>query len=396
MRYRKSICALFLVLAMLLSGNAYVVTASASANGKAADGNKAAFLNEIGLPDEGNDEDDQNLDIISGFYPITYTTSSVQLEWYSLGNSTGYHIYRKCKFDSAYKKVGSVENTFGQMWFTDKTFKRGITYKYKLVSYRIDENGEEKEGISSICTAECKLPAVSIKAVGRSGNNAIVKWKTVKNVAGYEIYKKVSGGKRVKVKTVGKTATKASVSNVSRTKTTAFYVRAYVTYGKNKVMGAFSTAKCLYNLSTQKIVAKIKQLQKKFPSGKYWNHVGKKKYDSSTVTNKPCSHWGNQLSTCNCYVCPNGVYGYQCYGFAWKMSDLVYGKTAKIKNFRSFDKCRMGDVIRYSGHSVFVTEKHKDYIVVGECNYGNTCMILWGRRIYRNELKGALYSSRYR
>ena len=78
------------------------------------------------------------------------------------------------------------------------------------------------------------------------------------------------------------------------------------------------------------------------------------------------------------------------------MSDLVYGETAKIKNFRSFDKCRMGDVIRYSGHSVFVTEKHKDYIVVGECNYGDTCMILWGRRIYRNELKGALYSSRYR
>ncbi len=86
--------------------------------------------------------------------------------------------------------------------------------------------------------------------------------------------------------------------------------------------------------------------------------------------------------------------GFQCYGFAWKMSDLIYGRKAKIEKFKSFSKCGMGDVIRYSGHSVIVMEKHKNYILVGECNYGNTCMIRWGRRVPKADLRGATYSRR--
>lgn len=77
------------------------------------------------------------------------------------------------------------------------------------------------------------------------------------------------------------------------------------------------------------------------------------------------------------------------------MSDLIFGRNAKIKNFKSFAKSKMGDVIRYSGHSVIIVEKHKNYIVAGECNYGNTCIIKWGRKIYKSELKNATYSTRY-
>ena len=56
----------------------------------------------------------------------------------------------------------------------------------------------------------------------------------------------------------------------------------------------------------------------------------------------------------------------------------------------------MQDVVRYSGHSVIITEKHGGYVVVGECNYGNTCLIKWGRKVSSAELAGAVYSRRYR
>ena len=77
-------------------------------------------------------------------------------------------------------------------------------------------------------------------------------------------------------------------------------------------------------------------------------------------------------------------------------NDLLYGRSAKIKNFTSYAKCKPGDVVRYSGHSVIITEKHGGYVVVGECNYGNTCLIKWGRKVSSAELAGAVYSRRYR
>ena len=78
------------------------------------------------------------------------------------------------------------------------------------------------------------------------------------------------------------------------------------------------------------------------------------------------------------------------------MSDLLYGRSAKIKNFTGFSKCRMGDVVRYSGHSIIIVEKHSDYVITGECNYGNTCIIKWGRVVPNFELTGATYSRLYR
>ena len=173
-------------------------------------------------------------------------------------------------------------------------------------------------------------------------------------------------------------------------------MRAFVIYSGNSAYGSYSEEKLIYSSMNQRIAKKFKQLQKLYPDGRYWNHVGKAKYNSTTTTNKPCMHSTyDDISTCNHYSCPNGILGFQCYGFAWKMSDLIFGRNAKIKNFKSFAKSKMGDVIRYSGHSVIIVEKHKNYIVARECNYGNTCIIKWGRRIYKSELKNATYSTRY-
>ncbi len=328
-----------------------------------------------------------------------YTASSLTLSWFSDGNNDGFYIYRKSKYDAAYQKLGAVANIpFETHTFKDTKFKRGITFTYKIVAYRYDSSGNPKEGISASKKINIGIPKTVLSSAKRANKTVTLKWKKVSNVNGYEIYQKVNGGPYKKVKTInngGKLNCK--LTNITTPKKISFRVRAFLKYKGNMVFGPYGTAKSIHSIASQNLARQFKKLQKRFPNGRYWNHVGKKNYDSSTITKRPCHHASyDDLSTCNHYNCPNGVIGYQCYGFAWKMSDLLYGRSAKIKNFTSFAKCKAGDVIRYSGHSVIIVEKHKNYIIAGECNYGNTCIIKWGRKIPKSELRDALYSHRYR
>lgn len=385
---------LLLIISLLLSGNLGAVTVQAMDDGQTGDGIV------IDIPDEGDDIEDTDppFDAISLLQIADYSASYVTLSWFSDGNNDGFYIYRKSKYDKSYKKLGSVTNIpYTTHTFKDSRFKRGVQFSYKVVAYRKDDVGNVSEGDSASISIRVAIPKTSLSAVRRSGQKVTVSWKKVSNVSGYEIYRKVSGGSYQKVKTIsGAETVKWISSGVSSTKKTSYKVRAFVKYEGSRVYGVFSTAKSVYSLAVQKIINKFKKLQKQYPTGKYWNHMNKNKYNSTTITNTPCHHYSrDDISTCNHYNCPNGILGYQCYGFAWKMSDLVYGRNAKIKKVKSFDKCKMGDVIRYSGHSAIITEKHKNYVVVGECNYGNTCMILWGRKVYKTELRGATYSRRY-
>ena len=350
-----------------------------------------------------NDGDSLPEQIYSYVYDFTYqsySSTSITLSWMSAGNNTGFHVYRKCAYDSDYKLLGTVANQqYAQMIFKDNTFVRGIRFTYRIVSYQRDENtGVETEYHNFVSNSYLyRISQVKLSSAMRSGKTkAVIKWKKAAGVKGYEIFRKNSGSQYKRVKRIGSASTlKWTAGGVSKKNQTYFKVRAYVKYNGKYVYGEFSDTGTVVSLADGKILRKFRQLQRKYPAGKYWNHKGKSKWNSSTTTNKPCTHYDVIASSCNYYNCPNGVIGYQCYGFAWKMSDLIYGRRAKIKNFRSYGKCRMGDVIRYSGHSVIITEKHSSYVVVGECNAGNTCIISWGRKVYRSELAGAVYSRRY-
>ncbi|MCD7826301.1 MAG: hypothetical protein LUH14_10135 [Clostridiaceae bacterium] len=327
-----------------------------------------------------------------------YSASCAVLRWESYGTHTGFYVYRKASFDSSYKKLGSVENqAYAAIKYRDTTFKKGITYAYKVVAYNKDSSGETSTGTSkTLRGVKVSLGSTDVSAVKRSGTEVTVRWKKKAGADGYEVYKKTGSSYKLVKRVSGFGTVKWTAKNIPYNKRVKFRVRPYVKYSGHYAYGSYGKAKSVYTLSQQKVANKIKKLQKQYKDGRYWNHAGKSSYSSSTTTSTPCVHsYNNVSSTCNYYMCPNGVLGFQCYGFAWKMSDLVYGRSAKIRNFKSFQKCRMGDVIRYSGHSVFVVEKHSNYVVVGECNYGNTCIIKWGRKVYKSELSGATYSSRY-
>lgn len=400
----RNLGVLLLILSLLLSGNIGVLQAQAMSAGSL---NTAVFQNsqkesgsEENLPAEGENggESEEPYDSISLLQIEDYSKSSVTFSWFSDGNNEGFFIYRKCKYDETYKKLGTVENVpYATHYFQDDSFVPGILFTYKIVAYRTDSEGNVIEGQAVLEDIQVGIAKVNLSSVNRSGKKVTIKWKKAEGVSGYEIFGKTGNSAYKKVATVFDAATvKCVLNNVSTSKKTSYKVRAFVSYNDNVVYGAFGSLKAVYSVAVQKIVNKFKKLQKQYPTGKYWNHVNKGNYNSTTITNKPCQHISlDDISTCNYYFCPNGILGYQCYGFAWKMSDLIYGKNAKIKKFKSFDKCKMGDVIRYKGHSVIITEKHKNYVVVGECNYGNTCMIMWGRKVYKSDLKKATYSRRY-
>lgn len=329
-----------------------------------------------------------------------YNGDGLTLYWYSSGNHTGFHVYRKAEFQSEYELLGTVKNISGSaLELTDTEFRLGFEFSYQIVAYQVLADGEELELESYGVSYRYSLGKVELKSVKRLQKvNAKLSWKKISGADGYEIYKKTAGGtyRRVKMITDPNTLT-YTLENVSTSKATYYKVRAYVSENGKYAYGPFSTQEKLSKTTVSKLAAKFRQLMKKYPDGKYWNHVGKTTFDSNTITNQPCHHsvYTDISDTCNYYSCPDGVLGYQCYGFAWKMSDLIYGRSAKIKNFYSFSKCRAGDVIRYSGHSVIIVSKHAGYVTVGECNYGNTCIIKWGRKVYESELYGAKYSRRY-
>ena len=322
--------------------------------------------------------------------------NSLTLKWTARrDNASMYSIYRRCKYDSDYVKLGDVSNRESAVWqFTDNTFLYGISYEYKVVPYHVLTDGQVVSGTeSSVLTVKKKLEQPAITKAVRSGKKVTLKWKKLEGVKGYEIYRSTKKGYKL-AKRIKTNKNSCVLKNISTSSEVTFKIRAFVTYNGNRITGGVGTTKTIFSTYNQKIADKFKKLQKQYPSYAYWNHMGKTSFSSTTITNTPCNHNLYGMRYCNYYHCPNRILGLQCYGFAWKMSDLIYGKNAKITKHKSFAKAQMGDVIRYQGHSVIIVEKHKNYIIAGECNIGDTCMILWGRKIKKSELKGASYSHR--
>ena len=379
-RVQRAMYALVLSFSILLGGHMNGIAAGAEGNGQPMLPSYYAEMSKL--------------------YAETYDDYNLTLSWYSSGTNTGFDIYRKAAFQEDYEWLGSVENEqYNLLEFQDIEFRRGFTYTYRVVAYQETEEGYLELGTE---TGAWKLAIqqVEIESVKRAKQvNAKLTWSKSSGVDGYEIYKKTAGGKYKRAMRIASEDTlKYTVKNISKKKNTYYKIRAYIKENGKYAYGSFSPAEKLAKLDTSKLAVMFRKLQKKYPNGKYWNHAGKSKYTSTTVTSRPCYHsaYDGLADTCNYYFCPDGVLGYQCYGFAWMMSDLIYGKKAKIKNFYSFSKCKAGDVIRYSGHSVIIVSKHSNYITAGECNYGDTCMIKWGRKIYKSELTGAKYSRRYK
>lgn len=140
--------------------------------------------------------------------------------------------------------------------------------------------------------------------------------------------------------------------------------------------------------------ARIVELQKKFPNGKYWNKAGLMTDNSDGYTDKACSLHrvegvnhvlGTNGCTCNHFAGGGHLSATQCMGFANKLAYDVFGETTwtKVNNptTAQLASIKIGDIVRYSGHSVFVIARTGNNIMVGEANWDLKCGIRWGKVI---------------
>ena len=127
----------------------------------------------------------------------------------------------------------------------------------------------------------------------------------------------------------------------------------------------------------------LNSLVKRFPHGKYWNHVGKSNQPNG-VTTTPCGnhsncHWA--VNSCNCNSFDNAI---QCMGYAHKISYEITGVMPRNNYVKhttlKASELRVGDIIRYrwNGHSICVTGVSGNKISFTDCNYIGRCQIRWG------------------
>ena len=107
---------------------------------------------------------------------------------------------------------------------------------------------------------------------------------------------------------------------------------------------------------------------------------------------------GMPWSNADSYQFKGGIFGtgYGCSGFAFKMSDIAFGKK-KATMHKNFNKIKVGDIIRLDDntHSVIVMKVVGSSLVVAEGNYNAS--VHWGRIIKKSEVKktGTYVMTRY-
>ena len=156
----------------------------------------------------------------------------------------------------------------------------------------------------------------------------------------------------------------------------------------------FGSSAITVSAASNKQYSTIAKEMKKFPQGKYWNHIGKGGNNPDGYTSTPCNHnnhWhgGSYDGSCGCNSFNNSI---QCYGFARKICYDIYHQDPYNSGWKCDSKTsnlKAGDYIRSNGHSMFVKSVKGNTVVIGECNWGGTCKITWDRPITKSSISGA-------
>ncbi len=140
-------------------------------------------------------------------------------------------------------------------------------------------------------------------------------------------------------------------------------------------------------------------LEKAFPTGKYWNHIGTDipygQESPQYVTDTPCQHTIMGNFYCNFYSGRTADYfSYgdlnECLGFASYISDTLFGTDAPFHQFWDLSLLRPGDHVRLQEyeHSFIILTVDEEGITLGEVNENyEDCLITWGREMTNAQLE---------
>ncbi len=156
-------------------------------------------------------------------------------------------------------------------------------------------------------------------------------------------------------------------------------------------------------------------LRLKFPDGKYWNSVGVEGNNQDHWTDQPCpsftatnskgqpyqKHTKGETANCNWFNVNGSNLSQQCMGFAEKLGYDVTGFNPRDDEngwstltgsgaVSAVDNIKAGDIVHFSGHSVYIIGVSDSKVTVAECNWNGPCLIEWGRQIDKSKLKSGM------
>lgn len=170
------------------------------------------------------------------------SSTSLRLTWEEVTYADGYQIYRRTS-NGRYTLIHQTASTS----YLDIQTVPGKKYSYRIVAFANSRyHGTIYSPVSVTRSKKIQPPKVQIRTVKkRSSTKAVLTWKKIPGVSGYEISCKTSGKKWKTVKTIKRAGiTKATVSH-SGSKRGTYRIRAYLKSGKKKVYGAYSDRKKL-------------------------------------------------------------------------------------------------------------------------------------------------------
>ena len=156
---------------------------------------------------------------------ITPSIKSVKLNIEKDEDASGYQIYRKVSGGS-YSLIKTITDS-DITTYRDKTLLPNKTYYYKVRSYKKTSKKLSYSSYEYESTKLLKPTPPVITSIKSTTKSITVNYEEVNSIDGYEIYRKVSGGKYSLIKTLKNDITYYKDSNVLGNKTYYYKVRSY-------------------------------------------------------------------------------------------------------------------------------------------------------------------------
>ena len=162
---------------------------------------------------------------------------SLKLSWSKAQRAEGYELYRATVRDGVYSLVRSVTDT----GYADSRLTTGLTYYYKIRSYRTSE-GKRLYSAFSAPVAGKPIPSTpgGVSAVSVDYRTAKIAWKAVAGADRYQVYRAASkNGSYQLVRTV--TGTSYQHEGLTAGRTYYYKVRCYRFVGEGRAYSSFSS-----------------------------------------------------------------------------------------------------------------------------------------------------------
>lgn len=157
---------------------------------------------------------------------IEVASNGLKIHWSKVNVADNYAVYRKNESGKWVKIYTSKNNT--TLSYTDKNVVSGNSYTYTVVSYyKKVKSGYDTKGLTATYFAP---PAInSVKCI--DNQTILISWNALTGTDSYILYRKEVGGKYSKIATLPSNVLSYTDSNVDKTKTYVYAMKAKSTFG---------------------------------------------------------------------------------------------------------------------------------------------------------------------